>query len=139
MRQYRGELRVFGLLTIALVVSATIYGGLSTATVDGKALGLEFTVGGPAAFFILLVAVFAHQRLLSFEVVAQRTDHLISPVEDLSLEEAQAAIDQLGVDAKRIRRRQDLLRKYVAELAAGKGSDEAMSAMGMRAVRRPSR
>jgi hypothetical protein len=109
MKDYRGELRVFGLLVFAALVTIVLYQGLSTASVGGDLLGARFTVGGPAALFVTLILIFSWRGLLTFSVEDKRAQTLARPIDKMTLQEAQRAIDDLQSDIEEIRRRREIL------------------------------
>jgi hypothetical protein len=136
MKDYRGELRVFGLLVFAALVTIVLYQGLSTASVGGDLLGARFTVGGPAALFVTLILIFSWRGLLTFSVEDKRAQTLARPIDKMTLQEAQRAIDDLQSDIEEIRRRREILQAYVEQLDQGSDHDAAMAAIGMRPARR---
>lgn len=134
--KYRGEIRVFGLLVIAILATLLLYGGLSTAEVSGNALGWGFTIGGPAGLFVTLVLIFSWRGLLDFKVEDRRTDILSLPIDKMTLAEAERAIDDLQSDINEIQRKRVALQKYVSKLNQGDDPEAAMAAIGMRPARR---
>ena len=136
MSGYRGELRVFGLILLALLASSLLYGTLSTATVSGEFLGAEYTVGGPAALFVILLLIFSWRGLLTFKVEDRRADTLSRPIDKMTLDEARRAIDDFQADANEIQRKREALQKYVAVLEQSGDPEAALVAMGMRPAHR---
>ena len=133
---YRGEVRVLGLLIVALMASLVLYGGLSTAKVEGSALGWQFVIGGPAGFFVTLVLIFSWRGLLNFKVEDRRTDTLSLPIDKMSLAQAERAIDDFQSDINEIQRKREAIQRYVAKLNEGNDPEAAMAAIGMRPARR---
>ena len=136
MKDYRGELRVFGLLVFAALATIALYQGLSTASVTGQLLGAHFTVGGPAALFVTLILIFSWRGLLTFSVEDKRAQTLARPIDKMTLQEAQRAIDDLQSDINEIGRQRNNLQAYVNHLKQGSDPDAAMAAIGMRPARR---
>ncbi len=136
MKDYRGELRVFGLLVFAALATIALYQGLSTASVAGQLLGADFTVGGPAALFVILILIFSWRGLLTFSVEDKRAQTLARPIDKMTLQEAQRAIDDLQSDINEIERQRKNLQAYVNHLKQGIDPDAAMAAIGMRPARR---
>lgn len=136
MKEYRGELRVFGLLAFAAAATFLLYQGLSTATVTGQLLGSEFTVGGPAALFVILILIFVWRGLLTFRVEDSLDQRLARPIDKMKLGEAQRAIDDLQSDINEITHVRESLQAYVDHLQQGKDADSAMAAIGIRPARR---
>lgn len=134
MKDYRGEFRVFGLLVFALVASSILYTGM--AQVEGSVLGAEYKLEGSIASFVVLVLIFAWQDMLKFESADRRLETLNQPVDKMSLEDAQRAIDDLQSDINEIQRKREALQKYVESLSHGDEPDVAMMALGIQPARR---
>jgi hypothetical protein len=132
---WRVELRLFGLLAVALTVTLILYAGLTAADVRGGLLGMRVRIAGPPACFVALILMFWQLNLFTMgvevEVVSNR------PVEKLSRENAERMLDELEIQERRIQRRRAELGQYVKVLDAGKAGIEAWAAAGLRpAIRR---
>lgn len=136
MSNYRGELRVFGLIGISILACALLYGGLSSAQVDGEILGISFSVAGPAGLFVLLLVIYAWQRLLTFEVAGGPGETISRPMDKMDESEAARAIDDLQSDINELTRHQERLRKYHDTLAAGQAPEAALATIGIRPAKR---
>ncbi len=133
MNDYRGELRVFGLIMVSLLASVMLYGGLNSADVDAKILGVSFSVAGPAAIFIALVVVFSWRGLLTFSVERSVEEIVNRPIDRWTASQAERAIDDLQSEINELSRRQQEVRAYVVQLS--QGVDPA-AALGMRPATR---
>ena len=137
MSNYRIELRIFGLLTFALVSTLMLAYGLDVADVKGEVLGIKFTVFGPSAAFIVLVLIFFATGLFKFGLQDDDEKALNYPMEKLTLEEIETMLDELELKARKIERRKNQLEAAKSAFERQASNDEVLAASGMRAVRRP--
>jgi hypothetical protein len=137
MYKYRIELRIFGLLSFALLATLLLAYGLEVAGVKGELLGVKFTVVGSSAFFIVLVLIFFATGLFKFGLEEEKSNVLNYPIENLSLEEIELMLDELLVSSRKIDRRKRQLEATKAALQAQLTPDEIMQSSGITIVRRP--
>lgn len=136
MKDFRGEFRVFGLLVFAALTTFLLYQGLSSAELVGQFSGASFTIGGPAALFVILILIFAHRGLLTFTVEDKLAQTLARPIDKMTPQEAHRAIDDLQSDINEIERQRGNLQAYVDQLEQGSDTDAAMAAIGIRPATR---
>lgn len=137
MDSYRVEMRIFGLLTFALIATIALYFGLSAADVSGPLFGLEVRIAGPAAFFVVLILVFRLTRL--FTLGLEEVQMSARPADTLSPQQIDKQLDMLTVTFRRVTRRKKELEDTRAALGRGESPEEALEAGGMRRAGRPSR
>ena len=137
MSEYRIELRIFGLLIFALISTIVLAYGLDATDVQGDVLGIEFTVVGPSAAFIVLILIFFATGLFKFGLENNDDKTLSYPMEKLTIEEIESMIDELMLKSRKIERRTRQLEAAKSAAEQEAGNDAILAASGFRAVRRP--
>ena len=135
--RFRGEIRLFGLITLATIVSlATFYLGsvVPSGMIGGEYLGMTMQFGGPHALFIFMIYMYSKNGLMTFSDNAELIDQ---PDENMSKEEMHIQLDLMEVQYKRLVRRKDELEKMLAAKEAGKSREEGYTAGGFIPVSRP--
>ncbi len=135
MNGYRTELRIFGLLIVALVSTMILYFGISAADVEGTVLGVNIKLAGPAAFFVALLLVFRFTGLFTLELLEERLSN--RSVETLTKEEINNQLDKILIESRRLERRRQELENAKTALENHADPDAVDLAGGIRAVRRP--
>jgi hypothetical protein len=138
MIRYRTEIRVFGLVLIALIATVVLHFGIVSAKMDGALMGIKFSVAGPAVLFIVILLVFHMTGLfkLGLEKQEEVSD---SPVESLSRDEIENQLDRIEISGRRLDRRKKRLKAALLALEQDRSAVEVIEAAGLRPVSRPGR
>lgn len=131
----RSDVRIFGLLLFALVATTATYFGLSAADMEGKVLGISFSVAGPAAFFTVLILIFHVTGLFKLGLEDLRVSN--RPADSFDAEEIERQLDVLVLKLNRLGRRRQELETMRDALSRGESIDQALEAGGIRRVSRP--
>jgi hypothetical protein len=135
MNEYRTELRIFGLLVIALISTVILYVGFSAANVTGDIYGLKISLAGPAAFFVAIILVF---RLTGLFTVGLRQQQVSDrSVESLKKREIDNQLDIIEIESRRLSRRKQELESAKTALENNADLDAVFQAGGFRPVSRP--
>ncbi len=135
MNEYRIEIRIFGLLAIALISTVILYVGFSAAKVTGDIYGLKISLAGPAAFFVALILVFRFTGLFTVGLRQQQVSD--RSVETLTKREIDNQLDLIEIESRKLSRRKQELESTKTALANNADLDAAFQAGGFRPVRRP--
>ena len=134
MSIHRSDVRIFGLLLVAFLVTLVLYFGLSAANVEGKIMGLNISIAGPIASFVALILVFKLIGLFTMGMeelpVSNRSPRKLSKSELVN------ELDRLELNAKRIDRRQKELKKMLEALKQDQEFVAAARAGGIRLATR---
>lgn len=130
MNGYRTELRIFGLLFLAVISTLIFYVGLSAAKVTGDIYGLEIELAGSAAFFIAQILVFRLTGLFTMGLRQQKVSN--RSVESLKKNEIDNQLDLIEIETRKLSRRKQELESAKTALANNAPLDQVFKASGFR-------
>jgi hypothetical protein len=130
----RSDIRIFGLLATALIVTVLLYAGISTANAEGTILGTKIIITGPIAAFVTLLLVFKLIGIFEMDL----GELSVSKVEPRKLNKNELVneLDVLEIKIKRLVRRKDEISNMVTALDDNKTYTDIVSAGGMRRATR---
>ena len=135
--RFRGEIRLFGLIILAAIVSvATFFLGsaVPSGSFGGNFFGMTVKFGGSPALFVFMMYSYSKNGLLTF---GDKAELIGQPDENMSKEEIHGQLDLMEVESKRLLRRKDELEKMLAAKEAGKSREEGYVAGWFTPVSRP--
>lgn len=137
MNTYRHEIRIFGLLSFALVSTLLLNYGLKTGDVQGEMLGVSFRIIGTSAFFLVQLVMFGAFRLFGSGLKGKGTElEFNRPVESLTLAEIDDLLDEVLKQLRRTNRQKVQLEAAKAAAENQASPVDVMAAAGFRPARR---